>query len=60
MVESDKGNLVIDMEINQLVNQMLNRVQEAFSLDFSSDFDLNAHCGSIWYLYGFAFNTGLE
>lgn len=42
VVESDKGNLVIDMEINQLVNQMLNRVQEAFSLDFSSDFDLNA------------------
>lgn len=41
VLEGDKSNLVIDMEINQLVNRMLERVQEAFSVDLSSDFDLN-------------------
>lgn len=35
-----RGNVFIDMEINQLVNQMLENVYQNFKMDLRSDFDL--------------------
>ncbi len=41
LLTSENGNVVIDMEINQLVNEMLENVYQVFQLDFKSDFDLS-------------------
>lgn len=41
VLEGDKTNVFIDMEINQLVNRMLETVKDAYGLDFSTDFNLN-------------------
>ncbi|WP_333646164.1 BglG family transcription antiterminator [Lacrimispora sp.] len=41
LLAGENGNVVIDMEINQLVNEMLENVYQVFQLDFKSDFDLN-------------------
>lgn len=41
ILEGDRSNVFIDMEINQLVNRMLESVKEVFNVDLKFDFDLN-------------------